>query len=143
MKITKAWLRKQGACYSELELAEVFGKIRSFTPLEVADLKIPVKDRIWVLLHEDIIPSDTLHELCCKFAERRIRDYDAPEKLRQSKAIKAKRDWLAGKISKEEMMLHAPLIACTYHNAYWHAETAGMGTWVLNQIRKVLSSESA
>ena len=138
MKITKDLLKDWFCCYDDDQLKAVFGRKRGFTPQEIFELKIPIKDRIWVLLHEEVIPLPVLHELCCKFAERYSKKCDEYTKARYAEAIKAKRAWLAGGITTEELIQHSTIIASINPHGYYLAERAGGGAWVLNQIRKVL-----
>jgi hypothetical protein len=61
-KITIGQLDKWGACkrangeeYSDENLRVLFGGKDYITPLEVLDLKIPIKDKVWVLLRKDTL----------------------------------------------------------------------------------------
>ena len=68
MKITREQLRRWGACYTDKKIAELVPE-DGLTPLEVAALDIPKKDRMWVLLREDVIPARALRLLACGWAE--------------------------------------------------------------------------
>ena len=68
MKITRKQLRLWGACYNDERIAELVPE-DGLTPLEVAALDIPVNDRLWVLLREDVIPAPALRLLACDWAE--------------------------------------------------------------------------
>jgi hypothetical protein len=104
MKITKRYLRKIGACYDDNQLAELwgnaFGKRQSVTPLEFAECSHPKKDDLlWVLLREEVIPANALHELACKFAEGALlkeREAGREPDPRSWEAIATKRRWIAG-----------------------------------------------
>ena len=72
MKITREQLRQWGACYNDERIAELVPEA-GLTPLEVAALDIPVNDRLWVLLREDIIPARELRLLACDWAEKACR----------------------------------------------------------------------
>lgn len=140
MKVTKQLLREWEACYDDDELKAVFGRKRGFTPLEIFELKIPIIDRLWVLLHKEIIPEDTLHELGCIFTERRIKDFEPARKELQKRAIAAKRAWVRGDLSLADLNCHNPAVASKHDNAWWFASIldAKGQAWALKQVRKVL-----
>ena len=92
--------------YTLERVEELFAGREALTPQEVAALDIPAADKLWVLLREEIIPAEVLHELACKFAERpllRERDAGREPDPRSWKAIEAKRAWLRGEINDEEL----------------------------------------
>lgn len=64
--------------------------------------RIPADDRLWITLREDFIPAQVLHEFVCRCAERAMAHVDHPDP-RSIAAIKAKRQWLAGDITDEEL----------------------------------------
>lgn len=68
MKITRKQLRQWDACYDDVRIAELVPEA-GLTPLEVAALDIPAEDRLWVLLHEEVIPARELRLLACDWAE--------------------------------------------------------------------------
>ena len=70
------------------------------TPLEITELMIPAEDRLWVLLRQDIIPEIQLHSLACDFAQAVSHLNQDP---RVQAAIDAKRKWIVGQISDEEL----------------------------------------
>ena len=65
--ITREVLREWGACYDDDEIASLVPP-EGVTPLEVLDADIPASDRIWVMLHEEIIPAATLRLLAVRWA---------------------------------------------------------------------------
>jgi len=76
------------------------------TPESVFDLDIPPRDKVWVLLHEEIIPERQLHELACIFAERALQRERAAGRepdQRSWAAIESKRKWLRGEITSDEL----------------------------------------
>jgi len=72
MKITREQLRRCGACYTDKKIATLVPE-EGLTPLEVAALDIPVEDRMWVLLREDVMPARDLRLLACDWAESACR----------------------------------------------------------------------
>jgi hypothetical protein len=67
MKITREQLRQWGACYNDAKIAALVPE-DGLTPLELAALDIPVEDRLWVLLREEVIPARELRLLACDWA---------------------------------------------------------------------------
>ena len=71
-KITVSQLRKWGACYfeafdgtpaTEAKLKRLVG--RGITPMQVAKARIPIVDRLWVLLRDGVLPDRLLREFAC------------------------------------------------------------------------------
>ena len=78
--ITAAGLDRWGACqrgagqvYSDEALAKLFAGRRGLTPLEVCDLEaVPVVDRIWVLLRQDVLGGDGFRAVLTVIVTRAI-----------------------------------------------------------------------
>lgn len=69
MKITREKLRRWGACYTDPRIAALVPEA-GLTPLDVAALdNIPVEDRLWVLLREELVTARELRLLACDWAE--------------------------------------------------------------------------
>ena len=68
MKITRDLLRLWGACYDDARIDELVPEA-GLTPLEIALDNVPVEDRLWVLLREELIPARDLRLLACGWAE--------------------------------------------------------------------------
>ncbi len=77
------------------------GDLLEFTELD----KITIEDKLWVLLKEGILDAPVLHELACRFAESFLDNFEKeyPSDKRPRQAIEAKRKWLTGEISDEEL----------------------------------------
>ena len=87
------------------------------TALDILRLnRIPADDRLWITLREDFIPAQVLHEFACRCAERALARIDNPDP-RSVAAVEAKRQWLAGNITDEELT-RAKSAAW---DAAWHA----------------------
>src|SRR6056300_702594 len=64
------------------------------SPLELLELEnVPVSDKFWLLLRNEFIPENDLHELGCKFAESVLHLYEEqyPNDQRPRQAIETKR----------------------------------------------------
>lgn len=52
--------------------------------------RVPAKDRLWVVLREDLIPAKLLHEFGCWCADEALKLIDNPDP-RSVEAVRAKR----------------------------------------------------
>ena len=103
-KITVKQIMAWGPCeeYTESRVQELIG--RGKTPFEILGLNIPLQDRLWVLLHKEIIPESLLHLLACDFAEMVV--HLNPDSRVQA-AITAKRNWIDGEVTDEKLAREA------------------------------------
>jgi hypothetical protein len=92
--------RKRGEKYSPANLRKLYashGKTRA-TALDIIGWQeIPVDDRFWAVLREDLIPSKILHEFACREAHRALmaeRKAGREPDPRSWAAIQIKRQWL-------------------------------------------------
>ena len=99
-KITVREIMKFGPCdrYNVFTVFKLikFGK----TPLEILDLDLPRNDKFWLLLRPKYISEKRLHLLACDFAQEVAYLNSDP---RVQAAIDAKRLWIDGKITDEEL----------------------------------------
>ena len=67
--------------------------------------ELSTKDKFWVVLREELLPADLLHEFACRCAEDVLHVFEKkyPNDDRPRKAIEAKRRYVEGKINKEEL----------------------------------------
>jgi len=103
-EITVKQIMKWKPCaeYTRKIVEKLWAGRKSLAPLEIAALDIPAKDRLWVLLRNEIIPEKKLHLLACDFADDALASVKNPDP-RSLVAIQAKRDWVAGKITDREL----------------------------------------
>jgi len=106
--ITVEQIMSWGPCddYPEPRVRELFGDHKSVTPIEILDYPgIPVADRLWVLLREDIIPARELREFACDCAERVLPLWDAryPDDARPRDCIAVARRYARGEATKKEL----------------------------------------
>jgi hypothetical protein len=67
-RITRETLREWGGyCYDDEHIAALVPP-GGMTPIEVLDANIPAADRLWVLLHEEVIPARELRLLAVRWA---------------------------------------------------------------------------
>lgn len=87
----------------------------TFTALEVLELEeIPARDRLSIVIEGGFISPSHLHVFACRCAERALARSEHPDP-RSVAAIEAKRKWMRGEISDEEML-----------DAYTAAENAAL-----------------
>jgi hypothetical protein len=110
-RISVNQIRRWGPCsaqagqpYSRANLRKLFGS-EYITPLRLARLPIPVEDRIWVLLHTEVLGERALHELTCKFAQHVLRVFEKehPNDWHPGRAIAFKRFWINNRATDEEL----------------------------------------
>lgn len=138
-----------GPCWDRDEVEDAAGGQTSLTPLEIADLKIKVSDRLWVLLRPEIIEEKHLHELACVFAECALaaaREAGREPDARSWAAIETKRKWLRGEATDEQLAAargaeRAAAEAAAPGGA-WGAERAAEREWQLEQVRLVLRDQA-
>jgi len=97
-KITVEEIMKLKPCYTEKKVESLIGSGK--TPLEILDLEIPKNDKVWLLLRPEYISEKSIHLLACDFAQEVA--YLNPDPRVQA-AIDAKRMWVDGKITDEEL----------------------------------------
>ena len=84
-------------------LKEIGKRKDNWTALDVLALEdVDAGDRLWAVLREEFLPADLLHEFACQCAEKALENYDDPDP-RSIAAITAKRKWLRGEITDEEL----------------------------------------
>lgn len=84
---------------------------------------IPHEDKLWIILRENFIPENDLHELACVFAERvlPIFERELPKDLRPRKAIEAKRKWIKKEITSVELAAAGSAVGSAARDAVWSA----------------------
>jgi hypothetical protein len=101
--VTVEQFMELGPCYDEDCIKEIAGNKKKWTALDVLRLdNIPATDRLWAVLREEFIDAPILHEFACRCAENALALIEKPDP-RSIAAIEAKRKWLRGEISDEEL----------------------------------------
>ena len=78
-------------------------KRERWSALDILNLnRVPAKDRLWAVLREELIDAPILHEFACRCAEMALELIPEPDP-RSVAAIEAKRKWLRGEITDEEL----------------------------------------
>lgn len=103
-QITIATLRHEWqCCYSEAQLLKLYAGRDALTPFDFLTLKVPVADRLWVLLHDEIIPSRQQFQLGWEFIQDVLPG--APEIEPLARVLQqAHHFWLYGALSYDELL---------------------------------------
>ena len=92
--------------WTESRIREIAGDRIEWTALDLLALdQVTAADRLWVVLRPELIHEPILHELACRFAEEVLPIWESqyPEDRRPHEAIEAKRAWLRGEISDDQL----------------------------------------
>ena len=91
--------------YNRGYVTGLFAGRESLTVDDVLDLDIPDADKLWVVLREPLLTEADLHELACRLAEEVLPIFERayPNDNRPRLAIEAKRKWLKGEITDDEL----------------------------------------
>lgn len=79
------------------------------------------QDKLWVVLREDWIPAPVLHEFACRCAEQALALVDTPDP-RSVAAVAAKRAWLRGEATDDELAAAQAAAWDAAHDAAWDAQ---------------------
>ena len=95
-------------CWMETEdgrrrLEKIGNRKEEWTALDVLNLEeVGFASRLWAVLREEFIPAKILHEFACRCAERALGLANVTDQSCWN-AIEAKRKWLRGEITIEEL----------------------------------------
>jgi hypothetical protein len=92
-----------GPCYHSERIQRIFGNRKSFEVHELFDIAIPAHDRLWVLLREECVEPNILHEFACIVAEMSLNAWNNPDP-RGSLALDSKKKWMAGEIDTVKLV---------------------------------------
>ena len=102
LKFEPCWLNcDDGAA----KLEEIGKRQEQWTAMDVLNLpedEVSAEDKLWAVLRPEFIEKDILHEFACRCAEEALSHIENPDP-RSVAAIEAKRKWMRGEISDEEL----------------------------------------
>ena len=107
-KVTVEQFKNFGPYWPEnAEGREKFRKIaairKEWTALDVLALPdVSADDKLWAVLRSEFLPDEILHEFACRCAEYALSFVENPDP-RSVAAIEAKRKWVRGEISDDEL----------------------------------------
>ena len=123
-------------CYGEERIRRIAERTvkTEFTALDILAIpRIPNEDRLWAVLREELIDAPILHEFACRCAERALAMVDNPDP-RSVTAIEAKRAWLRGEITDNELAAASAAARAAAWDAAWDAEHK----WQVAEIKRML-----
>lgn len=97
-----------------------------WTAVDILDLpedEVSAEDKIWAVTRTGLIEDEKLHEFACRCAEEALKRVDNPDP-RSVAAIEAKRKWLRGEISDEELTAASDAAMAAARSAAWAAAWA-------------------
>lgn len=106
MTITKHFMRKNCGCYSQDKLASCsFMKLDIITLQSIAESEIPIKDKYWFFCTK-IATKEENKQIAIAVAEMVLPIYESryPNDKRPHEAIEAAKQYIAGHITREQMI---------------------------------------
>jgi hypothetical protein len=101
--ITVEQALKMGWCYGEKKLRKIAGEKQEWSALDILNLPdVPDEDKLYSVLNVALIDEPILHEFACRCAERALAKSANPDP-RSVAAIEAKRAWLRGEITDDDL----------------------------------------
>ena len=129
--------------YDRERIIDLFAGRETITALDILDLGISDEDKLWAVLRPELIPAPTLHELACRFAEAALskeRSAGREPDPRSWAAIEAKRAWLRGEATDEELRA-ARVAAEDVPEAAWTAAWAAAWAGQVEMVREILKED--
>ena len=114
--------------YTKKIITKLFADRESLTAQDILKLNIPAKVRLWIVLREDMLDANILHEFACRCAEEALKLIDNPDP-RSIAAIVAKRAWLRGEITDNELAYTADAAYAAADAADADAADAAWAAW--------------
>jgi hypothetical protein len=92
-ELTIEQLMRWNPCYDRDRILEIANGKTEMTAIEIANLDIPVEDRLWVLLRPHFFSESDLRMIVAAFAEQSLKYFERyyPDDARPRDAIKASR----------------------------------------------------
>lgn len=114
-----------GKNYTPDRIDRLFAGREALAARDITALDIPVEDKLWALLQPEFLTDHQMHELACDFAETVL--HLCGDDQRPRLAVQAKRAWLRGEISDDE--LDAARTAAYAASAAARTTGAGAAAW--------------
>jgi len=72
LRVTVGDVMAWGPCddYEREDVQRLFGRRKYMTADQILDLDIPIEDRLWAVLREELLAAPVLREFACRCAER-------------------------------------------------------------------------
>ena len=133
--VTPEQFKEFGPCWLETaagrqRYARVAAMRDEWSALDVLALDgVSNKDKLWAVLREEFIDAPVLHEYACRCAEYALTFVREPDS-RSIAAIEAKRKWLRGEISNDDLTAARAAAAWAANAA--RAAAAWAAAWAAN-----------
>ncbi len=129
--VTYEEFKGYGPCWLETsegrrKLERIGRRREGWTAVDILDLpdsEVSAEDKLWAVLRPELVEEVTLHEFACRCAEEALKLVKNPDP-RSIAAIKAKRKWLKGEISDEELAVAWDAANDAASAAAWDASDA-------------------
>ena len=127
--VTPEQFKEFGPCWLETaagrqRYARVAAMRDEWSALDVLALDgVSNEDKLWAVLREEFIDAPVLHEYACRCAEYALTFVREPDS-RSIAAIEAKRKWLRGEISNDDLTAARAAADAAARAAAWAAWTA-------------------
>ena len=127
------------------KLEEIGSRKERWTAMDILGLpesEVSAEDKIWAVTKTEIIEEEKLHEFACRCAEDVLKLVKDPDP-RSVAAIEAKRKWLKGEITDEELVAaRAAASAAAWaaaRDAAWDAawDAASAAAWAAIRKKQV------
>ncbi len=108
------------------KLEEIGSRKERWTAMDILGLpesEVSAEDKIWAVTKTEIIEEEKLHEFACRCAEDVLKLVKDPDP-RSVAAIEAKRKWLKGEITDEELDAARDAAWAAARDAAWAAAWA-------------------
>ena len=131
--VTPEQFKEFGPCWLETaegrqRYARVAAMRDEWSALDVLALDgVSNKDKLWAVLREEFIDAPVLHECACRCAEYALTFVREPDS-RSIAAIEAKRKWLRGEISNDDLTAARAAADAAARDAAWAAGAAWTAT---------------
>ena len=134
MKFKPCWADdEQGLRRLQYYRRKLGGKANALDILRLR--RVSVEDRLWSVLREEFIPAAILHEFACRCAERALELVPNPDP-RSVEAIEAKRQWLRGEITGDELAAAWAAALDAAWDAAWAAASRNQVNMLINLLKE-------
>jgi len=108
LRVTVGMVMHMRPCplYNREYVTKLFGRKTYLTALDILKMKrIPLRDRLWVVLGRPLLSVKDIHELGCIFTEYALRctKSTGSHARRSRKIIQTKREWIAGTLTTKQL----------------------------------------
>jgi len=126
LRVTVGDVMAWGPCddYEREDVQRLFGRRKYMTADQILDLDIPIEDRLWAVLREELLAAPVLREFACRCAERALRRERAAGRkvdTRLWEAVRMARRYARGKATDEELAAARDAAWDAARDAAWDA----------------------